>query len=107
MTRRRLGEEEIAAVLPEARVLRMDLDTTARRGSHRQMLDEFGRGEADVLLGTQMVAKGLDFPRVTLVGIVNADTGMLLPELGRQTGGPGLVVSHHAEFDTHLHSDLL
>jgi primosomal protein N' (replication factor Y) len=58
----------------------MDMDTTAGRGAHRRILDRFGRGEADVLLGTQMVAKGLDFPRVTLVGIVNADTGMLLPD---------------------------
>ncbi|HEX8299260.1 MAG TPA: primosomal protein N' [Rubricoccaceae bacterium] len=73
-------EEEVADVFPEARVLRMDLDTTARRGAHRQLLDRFGRGEADILLGTQMVAKGLDFPRVTLVGVVDADTGMLLPD---------------------------
>ncbi|HYE97232.1 MAG TPA: primosomal protein N' [Rubricoccaceae bacterium] len=73
-------EEELAEVFPHARVLRMDLDTTARKGAHRRLLDAFGRGEADVLLGTQMVAKGLDFPRVTLVGVVNADTGMLLPD---------------------------
>lgn len=73
-------EEELAEVFPHARVLRMDLDTTARRGAHRRLLDVFGRGEADILLGTQMVAKGLDFPRVTLVGVVNADTGMLLPD---------------------------
>ncbi|MDX1419266.1 MAG: primosomal protein N' [Rubricoccaceae bacterium] len=73
-------EEELAEVFPDARVLRMDLDTTARKGAHRRLLDAFGRGEADVLLGTQMVAKGLDFPRVTLVGVVNADTGMLLPD---------------------------
>lgn len=73
-------EEEIAEVFPEARVLRMDLDTTGRRGAHRRILDGFGRGDADVLLGTQMVAKGLDFPRVTLVGVVEADTGMLLPD---------------------------
>jgi primosomal protein N' (replication factor Y) len=73
-------EEELAEVFPQARVLRMDLDTTARRGAHRRLLDAFGRGEADVLLGTQMVAKGLDFPRVTLVGVVDADTGMLLPD---------------------------
>ena len=73
-------EEELAEVLPEARVLRMDLDTTGRRGAHRRLLERFGRGDADVLLGTQMVAKGLDFPRVTLVGVVNADTGMLLPD---------------------------
>ncbi|MEO0557034.1 MAG: primosomal protein N' [Bacteroidota bacterium] len=73
-------EEEIAEVFPGARVLRMDLDTTTRKGAHRRILDAFGRGEADILLGTQMVAKGLDFPRVTLVGVVNADTGMLLPD---------------------------
>ena len=73
-------EEEIAEVWPDARVLRMDMDTTSRKGAHRRILDAFGRGEADVLLGTQMVAKGLDFPRVTLVGVVNADTGMLLPD---------------------------
>ena len=58
----------------------MDLDTTTQRGAHRKLLDAFGRGEADILLGTQMVAKGLDFPRVTLVGVVEADTGMLLPD---------------------------
>lgn len=58
----------------------MDLDTTSRKGAHRRILEQFGRGEADVLLGTQMVAKGLDFPRVTLVGVVEADTGMLLPD---------------------------
>ena len=73
-------EEELASVFPAARVLRMDLDTTSRKGAHRQLLDRFGRGEADLLLGTQMVAKGLDFPRVTLVGVVEADTGMLLPD---------------------------
>ena len=73
-------EDEIADVFPGARVLRMDLDTTSRRGAHRKILDAFGRGDADVLLGTQMVAKGLDFPRVTLVGVVEADTGMLLPD---------------------------
>ncbi|MGB3544821.1 replication restart helicase PriA [Rubrivirga sp.] len=73
-------EEEIAEVFPSARVLRMDLDTTSRKGAHRRILDAFGRGDADVLLGTQMVAKGLDFPRVTLVGVVEADTGMLLPD---------------------------
>ena len=73
-------EEEIAEVFPTARLLRMDLDTTSRKGAHQKLLDRFGRGEADILLGTQMVAKGLDFPRVTLVGVVNADTGMLLPD---------------------------
>ncbi|HIG75419.1 MAG TPA: primosomal protein N' [Bacteroidetes bacterium] len=73
-------EEEIAEVFPDARLLRMDLDTTSRKGAHARLLEQFGDGEADILLGTQMVAKGLDFPRVTLVGVVNADTGMLLPD---------------------------
>ena len=73
-------EEELAARFPGARLLRMDLDTTGRKGAHHRLLGRFRRGEADVLLGTQMVAKGLDFPRVTLVGVVNADAGMLLPD---------------------------
>jgi primosomal protein N' (replication factor Y) len=58
----------------------MDLDTTSKRGAHRRILEEFGRGEIDVLLGTQMVAKGHDFPGVTLVGVVNADAGLSLPD---------------------------
>ena len=73
-------EEELAVRFPGARVLRMDLDTTGRKGAHHRLLGRFRRGEADVLLGTQMVAKGLDFPNVTLVGVVNADAGMLLPD---------------------------
>jgi len=73
-------EEELAARFPEARVLRMDLDTTSRKNAHHQILDRFGRGDADILLGTQMVAKGLDFARVTLVGVISADVGLLLPD---------------------------
>jgi primosomal protein N' (replication factor Y) len=73
-------EEELAEVFPHARVLRMDLDTTGRKNAHQRILDAFGRGEADILIGTQMVAKGLDFARVTLVGVVDADTGLLLPD---------------------------
>ena len=73
-------EEDLAEQIPEARVRRMDLDTTSRKGSHRGMLAEFGRGEIDILLGTQMVAKGLDFPRVSLVGVVSADTQLMLPD---------------------------
>ncbi len=73
-------EEALHQLFPEARVLRMDLDTTRGRRAHHRLLDRFARGEADILLGTQMVAKGLDFPRVTLVGVVNADTGLLLPD---------------------------
>ncbi len=73
-------EEELAARFPQARILRMDFDTTGHKNAHHRLLDRFGRGEADILLGTQMVAKGLDFGRVTLVGVINADTGMLLPD---------------------------
>ncbi len=73
-------EGELSEILPDARVLRMDLDTTTRKGAHDILLRRFGAAEADILLGTQMVAKGLDFPRVTLVGVVSADTQMLLPD---------------------------
>ncbi len=73
-------EEDLAAMFPTARILRMDLDTTTRKGSHEKILRKFGEKEADILLGTQMVAKGLDFPHVTLVGVISADTQMLLPD---------------------------
>lgn len=73
-------EQEIAEIFPAAKILRMDLDTTTRRGAHERILAQFGRGGADILLGTQMVAKGLDFGRVTLVGVISADTQMLLPD---------------------------
>lgn len=72
--------EELKTLLPGARILRMDLDTTSRKGAHDKLLTQFGLGDADILLGTQMVAKGLDFPRVTLVGVISADTQMLLPD---------------------------
>jgi len=71
---------ELEQLFPESTILRMDLDTTQRRGAHDRMLQQFARGETDILLGTQMVAKGLDFPRVTLVGVISADTQMLLPD---------------------------
>lgn len=73
-------EEELVQLFPQARIVRMDQDTTSRKDAHRNMLMAFGEGEYDILLGTQMVAKGLDFPNVTLVGVVNADTGLLLPD---------------------------
>ena len=72
---RRLGE-----LYPEARVERMDLDTTGTKWAHFEILERFRRREVDILLGTQMIAKGLDFPGVTLVGVVNADTGLNLPD---------------------------
>ncbi|HWL24370.1 MAG TPA: primosomal protein N' [Ureibacillus sp.] len=73
-------EEEIAKLFPEARVLRMDVDTTKTKGSHEQILEAFGEGKADILLGTQMIAKGLDFPNITLVGVLSADTSLHLPD---------------------------
>jgi primosomal protein N' (replication factor Y) (superfamily II helicase) len=73
-------ERFLAARFPEARLARMDLDTTSARWSHQAILDKVGRGEVDILLGTQMIAKGLDFPNVTLVGVVDADTGLHLPD---------------------------
>lgn len=73
-------EEELHELFPDLRLVRMDLDTTSERGSHDAILRKFAAGEADVLLGTQMVAKGLDFSRVTLVGVISADTQMLLPD---------------------------
>ena len=72
--------DELAELFPQARILRMDVDTTRKKGSHQALLDQFGRGEADILLGTQMIAKGLDFPNVTLVGVLNADTSLNLPD---------------------------
>ncbi|HJN44840.1 MAG: primosomal protein N' [Acidobacteria bacterium] len=69
-------ESEIRERWPDARVARLDRDTTRRKGAAAKLLDRFGRGEVDVLVGTQMVAKGHDFPRVTLVGVVSADVGL-------------------------------
>lgn len=66
-------EEELRELLPEARILRMDADTTAARFAHERKLSAFAAGEYDIMLGTQMVAKGLDFENVTLVGVVSAD----------------------------------
>ena len=73
-------EEELAKVVPEARVLRMDVDTTRNKGAHEKILSAFGEGKADILLGTQMIAKGLDFPNITLVGVLSADTTLHLPD---------------------------
>jgi len=73
-------EEEIIKVFPQARVVRMDLDTTSKKHAHDQILSDFAQGKYDILLGTQMVAKGLDFQNVTLVGVISADTSLLLPD---------------------------
>ena len=73
-------EEEVRKLYPEARVLRMDRDTTGKKDAHLKMLRAFKSGEADILIGTQMVAKGLDFAGVTLVGVVSADTALNIPD---------------------------
>lgn len=72
-------EEEIKKLFPDYNVLRMDFDTTSKKGSHEKIIKEFGSGKYQILLGTQMIAKGLDFPNVTLVGVINADTSLSIP----------------------------
>ncbi len=73
-------EEQLKLYFPEARILRMDTDTTTGKFSHDAILDSFRRGEADILLGTQMVTKGHDFPNVSLVGVINADASLHIPD---------------------------
>ncbi|MEO0475939.1 MAG: primosomal protein N', partial [Planctomycetota bacterium] len=73
-------EEELANKLPEARIARMDSDTMRRAEDYRAVLDRFRAGEIDILLGTQMIAKGLDFPGVRLVGVISADTSLNMPD---------------------------
>jgi primosomal protein N' (replication factor Y) (superfamily II helicase) len=73
-------EEEVSALFPEARIARMDRDTTSGRGGYSRILKKFENGETDILIGTQMIAKGHDFPGVTLVGVVSADTALNLPD---------------------------
>jgi primosomal protein N' (replication factor Y) len=79
-----LGTQQVEHFLgrrfPAARIARMDMDTTSTKWAHHEILGRFARGEVDVLLGTQMIAKGLDFPNVTVVGVVDADTGLHLPD---------------------------
>jgi primosomal protein N' (replication factor Y) len=122
LRQRGLGTQQVERLLseqlPSARIVRMDVDTTSGKWAHADILDRVGRGEVDVLLGTQMIAKGLDFPNVTLVGVIDADVGINLPDFrasertfqllsqvaGRAGRGPkgGLVIiqtrvpSHHA-----------
>ena len=74
------AEAALKTIFPEARILRMDADSTSRKDSHDDILSRFRRHEADILLGTQMVAKGLDFPNVTLSGVINADQSLNLPD---------------------------
>lgn len=73
-------EQAVHEQWPGWRVLRMDVDTTRRKGAHQQAFNTFARGEADVLIGTQMVAKGLDFPNVSFVGVIAADTMLAVPD---------------------------
>jgi len=122
LRQRGLGTQQVEKLLseqlPTARIARMDVDTTSGKWAHADILDRVGRGEVDVLLGTQMIAKGLDFPNVTLVGVIDADVGINLPDFrasertfqllsqvaGRAGRGPkgGLVIiqtrvpTHHA-----------
>ncbi|MEE8551044.1 MAG: primosomal protein N', partial [Gemmatimonadota bacterium] len=84
LAQRGMGTEQVERVLdevfPSARFARMDMDTTSAKWSHHEILGRFERGEVDILFGTQMIAKGLDFPAVTLVGVINADVGLSLPD---------------------------
>lgn len=73
-------EAELQSLFPQARIVRMDMDTTRTKHAHARILNEFEQHHYDILLGTQMIAKGLDFPDVTLVGIMNADTGIGIPD---------------------------
>ncbi|MGZ8391459.1 MAG: replication restart helicase PriA [Gemmatimonadales bacterium] len=81
---RGVGTQQLERLLadryPEARIARMDLDTTSTKWSHQRILASVESGEIDLLIGTQMIAKGLDFPNVTLVGVIDADTGLYLPD---------------------------
>lgn len=73
-------EQEISKLFPNVGVLRMDADSTGRQGSHQEILNSFKSGDAQVLIGTQMIAKGLDFPRVTLVGVISGDSTLNMPD---------------------------
>src|SRR6185295_5406728 len=82
LRQRGLGTQQVERLLADrfttARIARMDVDTTSGKWAHAEILDRVGAGEVDILLGTQMIAKGLDFPNVTLVGVIDADVGINL-----------------------------
>jgi primosomal protein N' (replication factor Y) len=84
LRQRGLGTQQVERILaeriPNLRIARMDIDTTSGKWAHADILDRVAQGDVDVLLGTQMIAKGLDFPNVTLVGVVDADVGINLPD---------------------------
>lgn len=73
-------EEEISNMFPDARIVRMDADTTTKKGSHEKIIKQIENHEYDIIIGTQMISKGLDFPLVTLVGVVNADEALNIPD---------------------------
>ena len=72
-------EEKLNQIFPQAKIIRMDQDTTNKKGAHEKIIDDFKKEEYNILLGTQMISKGLDFPKVTLVGVINADTTLNIP----------------------------
>ena len=80
-------EDLLLRSYPEARIARMDRDTTSTKGSHAEILRRFSNREIDILVGTQMIAKGHDYPAVTLVGVINADTGLTLPDFRAAESG--------------------
>ena len=73
-------ENYINNIFPDARIIRMDVDTTSKKGSHEKIINDFKDHKYDILLGTQMISKGLDFPLVTLVGVINADASLNIPD---------------------------
>jgi len=73
-------EDELKEKYPNSRIIRMDADTTTKKGSHEQIINQIAEGKADIIIGTQMIAKGLDFPKVTLVGVINADDALNIPD---------------------------
>lgn len=73
-------EEELARLLPSSRIVRMDIDTTSHKGSHERIFESFKNHEYDILVGTQMISKGLDFANVTLVGVINGDASLNIPD---------------------------
>ena len=73
-------EEELHHYFKEARIVRMDMDTTSKKGAHQKIINDFGEEKYDILVGTQMIAKGLDFPKVSLVGVMNADASLNIPD---------------------------
>ena len=77
-------EQEIASLYPDARIERLDTDSAQQKGHLASVIDDFREGKIDILLGTQMVAKGLNFPLVDLVGIINADSGLNIPDFRSQ-----------------------